>query len=413
MKKLLYNANQIVTFTGNSAIKGESMNMPTIIKNGCVLIDGDKIQAVFTKDEINEYPTENVPRIDCMGKTITAGYVDSHTHFVFGGYREQEFIDRLSGATYMEIMNKGGGIINTVNATRQSSQKQLIRSGLKALEQYLSFGVTTIEGKSGYGLDIETELKQIDTMRQLEQLQPIQIARTYMGAHATPPEFRTTDEYVEYMIDTVLPIIKERTDVQFVDCFCEKNVFSVDQCIRLLLKAKQLGLDIKMHAEEIECLGGSGIASRMGATSVEHLLHIDDKNIVELSHGNTIAVLLPCTAFSLREQYAPARDLIDNGVAVALGTDFNPGSCYSNSIPLLIALATLQTNMTVAETLCALTINGACAIKRGDIIGTIEKGKQADLLIHDMPSIDFLAYNFCINHVQTVIIKGQIVHHAN
>ncbi len=409
MKLLLKNAAEIVTFTGNTAKKGNEMSKPLVIKNGCILTNNEKIEAVFPMSEISHFNTANAEIIDCTGKTVTSGFIDCHTHFIFGGYREEEFNDRLNGMSYMEIMKRGGGIVNTVNKTRNATTDELFSEGKKRLQKYLEYGVTTIEGKSGYGLDIDTELKQLGVMSELNNAQPVEIIQTYMGAHATPKEFDSADSYIDFIIDKVLPAVKEKTKTEFCDVFCEKNVFDVTQSKRLLLSAKKLGLGLKMHAEEIVPLGGSGVACEIGAVSVEHLLHIDETNIAKLSKSDTIGVLLPATAFSLKEQYAPARKMIDSGCAVAVASDLNPGSCYTQSIPLVIALSCMYMGMTVDETLCALTLNAACAINRGENIGTLEKGKQADIIIHNVPSIKFLSYNFCVNHALTVIKKGQIV----
>jgi imidazolonepropionase len=411
MKKiLLCNASEVVTFVGSSPKKGAQMALPYIIKNGCVLCVGDKIQAVFSADEMDKYDLTSTHIIDCKGKTITAGFVDCHTHFVFGGYRDQEFNDRLNGVSYMEIMNRGGGIRATVEKTRAMTEQDLIKASLPRLSNYLEMGVTTIEGKSGYGLDIDTELKQHAVMDKLCEMQPIEIVQTFMGAHATPKEFDSAEKYIDFVINEVLPVISQKTNAEFCDVFCEKNVFDVNQSVRLLQAAKEHGLGIKMHAEEINPLGGSGKACEMGAVSVEHLLTIDDENIKRLAASNTVGVLLPATAFSLKEHYAPARKLIDSGAAVALATDLNPGSCYTQSIPLVIALSTMYMGMRIEEVLCALTLNAACAVNRGDKIGTLEKGKQADITVHNVPSLNFLSYNFCMNNVHMVIKKGEIVY---
>ncbi len=408
-KILLKNAAEVVSFNGAAPKKGRDMAKPLVIENGCVLTVGDKIQSVFPAENLPDFDLAGTQIVDCAGKTVTAGFVDCHTHFIFGGYREEEFNQRLAGVSYMEIMRRGGGIVSTVEKTRNASFDELFAEGEKRLEKYLESGVTTIEGKSGYGLDIDTELKQLSVMDKLGQSQPVEIVQTYMGAHATPKEFGTADEYVDFIIKKALPVIKEKSNVEFCDVFCERNVFDVAQSVRLLKAAKKLGFKLKMHAEEIVPLGGSGAACELGATSVEHLLHIDGQSIEKLAKSGTIGVILPATAFSLKEKYAPARKMIDAGAAVAVATDLNPGSCYTQSISLVIALSCMYMGMSVDETLCALTLNAACAIERGDKIGSLEKGKQADIIVHDVPSLKFLSYNFCINHVVTVIKKGEIV----
>lgn len=402
------NAAEIVTFSGAVPKKGAEMSAPAVIKNGCVLTVGDKIEAVFPAGELDRYDTTGAQVIDCAGKLVTSGFIDCHTHFVFGGYREEEFNDRLNGMSYMEIMKRGGGIADTVEKTRKASFDELTREGEKRLARYLEQGVTTVEGKSGYGLDLDTELKQLAVMDKLNETQPVEIIETFMGAHDKPKEFDSPDGYIDFIIKKVLPEIKEKTNAEFCDVFCEQGVFDVAQSARLLKAAKKLGFKLKMHAEEIVPLGGSGVACELGATSVEHLLHITGENIEKLVKSGTIGVLLPATAFSLRERYAPARKIIDGGGAVAVGTDLNPGSCHTQSIPLVIALSCMYMGMKIEETLCALTLNAACAVNRGELIGTLEKGKQADITVHAVPSLKFLSYNFCMNPAETVIKKGEI-----
>ncbi len=408
MNLLLKNAF-IATFLGNKAKKGKEMSEISLLKDYCVLTEGEYIKAVFPASRLGEYDVTGAQVIDCGGKMVTAGYVDCHTHLVFAGDRAEEFNLRLKDVPYMEIMRRGGGIIKTVEETRKATLQELYQKALENVKKSLCYGVTTLEAKSGYGLDIETELKQIAAADMLNGTQPLDIVLTYMGAHATPKNM-LSDEYVDFIIEQALPQIKAKSKAEFCDCFCEKNVFSLSQCERILTKAKQLGFKLKIHAEEIEPLGGSGLAAKLDAVSCEHLLKISDENIRALSDSKTVAVTLPITAFSLREAYAPARKMVDKGCALAAATDFNPGSCNCQSIPLLISLCVMYMGLTIEETLCAITLNAAAAIDRAGVIGTVEKGKFADLLIHNVFSLDELCYNFCANSVQSIIKKGKAAH---
>ena len=410
-KILLYNIGQIATFLGSKPKHGKQMQEVKIIPNGSILIEDGKISNVFDSS-IDNCQRLDVQKIDCHGKLVTAGYVDCHTHLVFGGNRAKEFEMRLAGKSYMEIMQAGGGIVNTVTATRETPLEKLLEISATRVKRALANGVTTVEVKSGYGLDKDTELKQLEIAQKLNQLTPVEVVPTFMGAHATPKGM-TADEYVDFVLNVALPAVKQQDVAEFCDCFCEKNVFDAEQSAKILQKAKELGMGLKLHADEIESIGGIGVACGLGAISVEHLLKISDQDIQRLATSDTVGVVLPATAFSLKEEYAPARKMIDAGCAVALATDFNPGSCNTQSIPLVIALANIYCKMTMAETLCALTLNGACAIGRGDKIGTVEVGKQADLLIHNVDTLQDLCYNFVSDTVDTVLKKGNIVLQKN
>lgn len=381
-----------------------------LIENAYVLVEGEKILDAGSMETFNIEAFESIKTIDCSGKTVLPGFVDSHTHFLFGGYRADEFKMRLEGRSYMDIMNAGGGIASSVEATRNASMDDLIKAGEERLNAMLSFGVTTVEGKSGYGLDAETEIKQLNVMRILDQHHEIDIVSTFLGPHSVPKEYKDRPEaFIDYMIDEVLEEVSDVFLAEFADIFCEANVFSVDQARRFLTAAKEKGLKLKIHADEIKQLGGAGLAAELGATSADHLLVASDEDIQKLASSNTVATLLPGTAFSLKEDYADARKMIEIGCAVALATDYNPGSCPTHSIPLIIALAALQMSMSIEEIITALTINGAAALGRADKIGSIEKGKQADLVILKYPSINFLPYNIGMNCVEQVMKKGKMV----
>ena len=411
-RTLLLHASQLVSCSGFTAKKGKSMNDLAVIEDGAVLIEDEIIAAVGrTEALLSRYGKSGATILDCTGKTVLPGFVDSHTHFVFSGYRAEEFSWRLSGVPYMEIMERGGGIAATTVPTRNASVEELEILGKKRLVSMLSQGVTTVEGKSGYGLDLATELKQLRVMRTLSEKQPLTIVPTYMGAHATPTEFRgDPDAYIQYMIETVMPQVSAENLAEFCDIFCEKGVFGIEQTRKLLLSAKEQGFKLKLHADEIVPFGGAELAAELGAISADHLLQASDTGMKALAEKNVIATLLPATAFSLKEPYAKARKMIDSGCAVALATDLNPGSCFTNSIPLLIALATIYMGMSIEETVTALTLNGAAALDRADRIGSIDCGKQADLVILEYPSYTFLHYHFAMNLVEKVIKKGQLVY---
>ncbi|SDK91974.1 imidazolonepropionase [Clostridium cochlearium] len=415
MKKgnvIIKNASQVVTCSGFEGKFGKDMSNINVIENTSIVVKDGIIKEIDNWDNIAKNYNENDFKvIDASNKAVLPGFVDSHTHFVFGGYRAEEFSWRLNGESYMDIMNKGGGIVNSVKGTREATEDELYESAKKRLDSMIHFGVTTVEGKSGYGLDCETELKQLRVMDRLQKDHPIDICKTFMGAHATPEEYKDrNEEYINFLLEEVLPKVAEEKLAEFCDVFCEEGVFSVEESRKILLKAKELGMKIKIHADEIVQLGGAELAAELEATSADHLLHASDEGIKAMAGKKVIATLLPTTAFCLKEPFARARIMIDNGAAVALGTDFNPGSGFTNSIPLMFALATIYMNMSIEEAINAMTINGAAAIGRAETIGSIDKGKKGDLVILEYPSYKFLPYNTGVNIVETVVKDGNVVY---
>ena len=393
-KKILVHASQLVTCSGFAPKRGKEMQELNVIEDGAVLMEDGLIAAVGTTEELLPHAVD-AEVIDCSGKAVLPGFVDSHTHLIFAGYRAEEFSWRLSGISYMDIMRRGGGINATTISTREATLEDLKREGRKRLSSMLAFGVTTVEGKSGYGLDRDTEIKQLEAMKELNKEQPVDNVNTFMGAHAVPEEFKgRTGDYVDFIIKEVLPEVANRGLAEFCDVFCEEGVFDIEQSRKLLLAAREYGMEIKLHADEIVPLGGAELAAELGAVSADHLLQASDEGISKLAERGVIATLLPATAFSLKEPYAKARKMIDSGCAVALATDFNPGSCFTNSIPLLFALATIYMGMTIEEAVTAMTINGAAALKREKQIGSIDVGKKADLVVLEFPSYQFLHYHF-------------------
>lgn len=349
--------------------------------------------------------------IDARGKTIVPGFVDAHTHLVHGGSRQNELAMKLSGKSYMEIHEAGGGILSTVRSTRALSEKELTEKALRSLRVMLQHGTTTVEAKSGYGLDLETELKCLKVAKKLNELQPIQIISTYMGAHATPPEFGDTDEYLDFVIERVLPEIKAQGIAEFVDAFCEKGIFSVEQTRRVLSEAKKLGFKLKVHADEIESFGGAELAAELGAISAEHLMAISEQGIEALAKSGTVAVVLPATSFFLMApQYAPAKKMIESGVCVAIATDYNPGSSPTENIQQAMWNACFKMKLSPEQIFRGVTINAAKAICRERIVGSLEKGKQADLLVLNAPSLEYALYHFGVNSVRQVWKQGKKVH---
>lgn len=407
---IIKNSSELVTCKGASPKKGKDMSDIGIIKDGSVVIEKDIIIDVGQTEEIlKKYNEKDYEIIDATNKAVLPGFVDSHTHLIFGGYRADEFSWRLRGDSYMSIMERGGGITNTVKATRKTSLDEFIKIGRKRLDNMMAMGVTTVEGKSGYGLDYDTEIRQLEAMKKLNEIHPLDIVSTFLGPHSVLPEYKgKEDEFIDFMIDVMKDVAKNNL-AEFADIFCEKNVFSIEQSRKFLNEAKKMGLKVKIHADEIVQLGGAELAAELSAVSADHLLQASDEGIKKLAQNNVIATLLPATAFSLKEEFARGRYMIDSGCAVALATDFNPGSCFTYSIPLIIALAAIHMNMSIEEIISALTINAATAIGRNDIIGSIEIGKKADIIILEYPSIHFLPYHIAVNIVEMVIKNGKII----
>lgn len=408
---LIENIGELVTVAGSTRRGREAMRDIRVLSGpASVLIRDGKIVYAGPAADCPQVGTE-VERIDAEGHCVLPGFVDSHTHLVFGGFREDEFQWRLAGESYMSIMEKGGGIAATTTATREASAEELTEAALLHLRSMLRMGVTTMEAKSGYGLDKETELRQLEVAKRLDEMQPIDVVSTYLGAHDIAPEYEgDPDGYIDFIIREMLPLVKERGLARNVDIFTEKNVFDLEQSRRLLTAAQDMGFATKMHADEIYPLGGAGLAADLGCLSADHLLKISDKDIDKMAKSQTVSTLLPLTAFSLMDDYAPARKMIDAGCAVALASDLNPGSCFSCSIPLMIALATIYMHMSVEEAVTALTINAATALGLQDEIGSIEEGKAGDVVILRYPSYKFLSYHFGMNIVETTV-KGGIPYH--
>lgn len=412
MRRLVITNANIYTPVGAAGKRGAEMGEILHIEKGGIIIEDGIIRWVGPESEMPE-PEGHVRDevyMDALGRAVLPGFVDSHTHLVFGGYRPEEFGWRLKGDTYMSIMERGGGIQSTVNATRAASAEELREKAEWYLDEMSAMGVTTVEAKSGYGLDTETEERMLRVIRELAEdpERKVDVVSTFLGAHAVPEEYKgRTAEYVDLIIKEMLPRFRDMAE--FCDIFTEKNVFELEDSRRLLEAAREAGYKLKMHADEIVPLGGAELAADLGAVSADHLLHVSDEGIRRMAESGTVATLLPLTAFALKEEYAPARKFIDAGCAVALATDLNPGSCFSGSIPLTIALACIYMKMSVEETLTALTLNGAAAIDRADRIGSIEAGKQGDVVILHFDTLDALPYYVGMNCVDVTIKNGIIL----
>jgi len=412
---LIRNANEVITLRSNAQgpRTKEQMQEIAVVENGCVLIEEDRIVAVGAFEQLEvDFPdlVRKADIIDATGKIVMPGLVDCHTHLVHGGTREQEFNMRLNGSTYMEIMNAGGGIHATTKRTRETSFEELYEKTMQHLDVFLKHGVTTVEAKSGYGLDWETEKKQLEVAKQLQATHDVDIVSTFMGAHAVPRDYKEReDEFVDVVIHDMLPKVAELKLAEFNDVFCEKGVFTPEQSQRILEAGKALGLTPKIHADEIEPYQGAELAAEVGAISAEHLLVASDEGILKMAEAGTIAVLLPGTAFFLRAPYARGRLMIDEGVPVAISTDFNPGSSPTMSLPFIMNLACMHMGMTLEEVLTATTINAAYALNRGEQIGSLEANKKADVLILDVANYKQLQYFYGMNHTHTVIKNGQVV----
>ncbi|WP_121639222.1 imidazolonepropionase [Virgibacillus sp. Bac330] len=409
------NAAQVITMQGHTdkPAKKEAMKQLSIVENGSVLAQDGEIIAVGTEAEIkNNYPdvVRNAKEIHATGKIVTPGLIDPHTHLVHAGTRENEYAMRLKGKTYMDIMHAGGGIHATTEATQKADFEQLYQAAKKRLDTFLLHGVTTIEAKSGYGLTTEHELKQLEVAQQLNKDHVMDIVSTFMGAHAIPiTEKNHPEKFVDKVIHEMLPEVAKRNLAVFNDVFCERGVFTPDQSRRILEAGKQYGLIPKIHADEIEPYGGAELAAEVGAISADHLLKASEIGMNKMAENDVVGVLLPGTAFFLMAAFADARKMIDNGVAVALSTDANPGSSPTLSLPFIMNLGCLKMEMTPEEVLTATTINAAHAIDCAKEVGSLEVGKKADITIFDVPNYLTLSYQYGMNHVDTVIKNGGIV----
>ncbi len=412
MALVIRNAAQLVGVTqpGEGVRRGRAMGQLAVIDEGALVLRNDRIAWLGHSAALPPLPAD-AEIIDATGKIVLPGFIDSHTHLVFAGWREQEFEQRLQGRTYREIAAAGGGINATVRLVRASSKQALKDLARPRLRQLLRHGVTTVEVKSGYGLTLADELKCLEAIAELNAEGPLELVPTFLGAHAVPPEYAgDRDGYLRLLLDDMLPEVARCHLADFCDVFCETGVFSLEETARLLGRARELGFRLKLHADELTPLGGAELAAQLGATSADHLLCITDAGIDALAASATVATLLPGTAFFLGMPYAPARRLIAGGAAVALASDCNPGTCPTENLPLIGTMACTQMHMLPAEVVTALTLNAAAALGRSDCIGSLEVGKQADLIVCATPDYRHLFYHFGGSHVERVIKRGRVVH---
>lgn len=349
--------------------------------------------------------------VDCRGRTVIPGFVDPHTHMCFAALREAEFEERLAGAPYLEILERGGGILSSVRAVRAAPEEDLFENSRRHALTALRLGTTTIEIKSGYGLDTETELRMLRVIARIGRETPLDVVPTFLGAHAVPEAYRDRpDAFVDLVVDEMIPAVRRQGIARYCDVFCEAGVFSIDQGRRILEAARAAGLGVKIHADEVNDLGGAGLAAALAAASADHLLAASDAGLGQMAEAGVPAVLLPATAYSLRKPYARAREMIDAGLAVALATDCNPGSSYTESMPFAVGLAVVNMAMTPAEALTAATLNAAYAVGRAAFVGSLETGKQADFLFLEGDSPAILAYHAGVSPVAAVFKRGERVY---
>ncbi|WP_191560198.1 imidazolonepropionase [Metabacillus idriensis] len=407
---ILENIGQLLTmdYEKGGPLCGKDMDQLLVLENKALAIADGRIALIGSNEDASGWPADK--RIDCGGKLVTPGLIDPHTHLVFAGSREHEMGLKQKGVPYLEILKQGGGILSTVNATRAASEAVLFEKAAYHLDRMLSYGMTTVEAKSGYGLNAETELKQLRAAKKLNKKHPVEIVSTFLGAHAIPPEYKHQPEVFLNEMLQLLDVIQKEELAQFVDIFCETGVFTIEQSKAFLSKAKQKGFQLKIHADEIDPLGGAELASELGAISAEHLVGASEEGIKQLAASGVIACLLPGTSFYLNKpDHAKARKMLEEGVVVTLATDFNPGSCPTENLQLIMSFAAVMYKMTVKEIWNAVTVNAAHAIGLGDERGVIAPMKQADLVIWDAVNYEYIPYHFGVNHTQTVIKKGVIV----
>lgn len=412
---LLHSASQLLTLSGGPQ-RGRDLGRLEIIPDGAVLIEGEKIAAVGpSSDLLAAYPDQ--PQLDAGGKVVLPGFVDPHTHAIWAGDRSAEFEMRLQGKTYLEIQAAGGGILSTVLATRTGSLEKMVEDTRRRLWGMFSHGTTTAEVKTGYGLRMSAELRMLQALMALDRQGPLEIVPTFMGAHTIAPEFREHPEgYTELICETMLPVLCEWWPhfapfhrLPFVDVFCETGAFDLSQSRRILTKAKDLGFPLKIHADEFDNLGGVPLAIELGAASADHLVATSHEDVLALGKSDTVAVSLPCTPFGLAQpQYTPAQEILAAGGLLAIATDLNPGTAWCESMQFAIALACRYLRLTPAQAIAAATINSAAAVQRQDSVGSLEPGKQADLIILEAPDYRHLGYRFGSNLVHSVIKKGKV-----
>ena len=408
---VIKNIGKLATMrSGNHPRFGKQMNEIEILEDAYVAIGNGKFIDIGQGESYKKIINQDTKVDDVGGLLVTPGLIDAHTHLVHGGSRENEFSKKILGVPYIDILKQGGGILSTVKSTRESTFEELYHKARKSLDRMLELGVTTIESKSGYGLDIDTEIKQLKVSHELSRNHPVDLVHTFLGAHAIPIEYKGDNKkYIDILVNEIMPKIKELELAEFCDVFCEEGVFSITESELILSKAKEMGYKLKIHADEIESLGGAELSAKLNCISSDHLMAASEEGIKLMAKNNVIANLLPATSFNLNKSYANARKMIDLGIAISLSTDYNPGSCPSENLQFVMQLGCIGLKMTPYEVLNAVTINAAYAIDRQNEIGSIEVGKKADLVVFNAPNIEYLMYHFGINHVNKVYKDGILV----
>ncbi|MCK4548644.1 MAG: imidazolonepropionase [Candidatus Krumholzibacteria bacterium] len=411
---MLLGAGQLITCRSGEKgpRRGRNLADPGLVTGGALAVSAGRIVAAGTEEEVKTAVkgSEVTSTINADGRVVMPGWVDPHTHAVFAGYRADEYEARIRGDSYLEIDKRGGGIKRSVREVRETGEDRLFEKSRRRILKMLEQGVTTIEIKSGYGLDIESEMKQLRVIARLGAETPLDVVATFMGAHHKPSGGSDDDKYVDILIDEMMPAVAEAGLAKYIDVFCEKGVFDVEETRRILEAGKGHGFGLKVHSDEIHALGGTELAVEMGAVSVEHLTKVTATGIAALAGSRTMAVLLPATSFGLASRhYAPAREMIDSDVAVALSTDFNPGSAPSHSMPLAVSIACSQMGMVPAEAIVAATFNAACAVGMEDEVGSLEAGKKADFVIYDVEDYREIPSRAGENHAAVVFKEGSVV----
>ena len=409
-KKLIKNIGCLQTPVGSYSHKGSKQGINEKYRNAAIAIEDGIIRDIKSDGHIPGDEADYDEVIDAEGNLVTPGLFDGHTHLIFGGYRQHEIAMKLAGADYLDILRAGGGILDTVRKTRDASFEELYDKAYAFLDEMLDMGVTGCEAKSGYGLDTENELKMLEVIKALGEKHPMDVVPTYLGPHAIPPEYEgRPDDFIDLCCEEMMPQVLSKGLAEYCDIFCETAVFDAPQSRKYLEKAAELGFGLKIHADEIDAIGGSQLAGELGAASAEHLIAIEEDGMDAMAAGGTTAMLLPATSFYLDKTFAPAKRMIEKGIPVAIASDFNPGSCPSLNLQFAINLGCLRYRMTPEEVLTAVTINPACACGRGDLTGTLEVGKQADLVIWNAPDFEMVCYRFGSNLAKRVMKKGRWV----
>ncbi len=408
MKTVIYNIGQLYTMEGGPFTK-ENFSEIKYKENAYIVIENGKFTEVGVGSIPKKYKENVYNLVDAEGCLVTPGLIDAHTHLVHGGSRENEFEKKLAGVPYMEILKQGGGILSSVNSTKNASHEELYNKAKKSLDTMLKFGVTTVESKSGYGLDLETEVKQLEVSKELNRTHPVDLVPTFLGAHALPPKYKENRQYFIEEVVKMLPTIAEKELAEFCDVFCEEGVFSIEETRYILKEAKKYGFALKIHADEIASLGGAELSAELGAVSADHLMASSEQGMKDMAKAGVVANILPTTSFNLNKEYANALKMIENGCIVSISTDYNPGSSPTENLQFAMQLGSIKLRMLPIQVLASVTINAARAVAREKTVGSIEVGKKADLVMFDSKNLDYLMYHFGINHTKAVYKDGTLV----